>query len=86
MVVQSAMEEVRVCQVAPLPQLPQAPPPAASASAGGTADTQQDDGEQSDPEVMQVRPCLDRTAQYVLVRLVAPLMLVFIQMSRDIRV
>lgn len=49
MVVQSAMEEVRVCQVAPPPQLPVAPPPSA------TADSQQDDGEQSDPEVMQVR-------------------------------
>ncbi|KAM7298683.1 nuclear hormone receptor FTZ-F1 beta [Ixodes scapularis] len=48
MVVQSAMEEVRVCQVAPPPQLPVAPPPSA------TADSQQDDGEQSDPEVMQV--------------------------------
>lgn len=46
MVVQSTMEEVRLCQVAPPPQLPQAPPPAPH----GT----QDDGDQSDPEVMQV--------------------------------
>lgn len=43
MVVQLSMEDVRVCQAAP--QLPQVPPPREDGA---------DDGDQSDPEVMQV--------------------------------